>query len=175
MKSKINTKTLEWAVKPSTGQKQGSQVEKKKKKKGKTARQICWDAFSLKIRLKYADENGQVECYTCPSTGNWEGDGFMAGHLVGGRGNAVYVNEDVVRVQCSTCNMWHNGEQYKFGKRMESEIGIEETAELFKLKDKTVHYGKKDWKRMTSEFIHEARMYADEKGLNMPKWTKKYV
>jgi hypothetical protein len=154
---------------------QNSKTKKKTKKPAKTPRVICWDAFSLFIRLKYADENGSVQCYTCISEGHWEGDGFQAGHLVPGRGNSVYVNEKVVRVQCGTCNMWNGGEQYKFGKRMESEIGVEKVAELMKLKGQQVQYGKKDWEEMTMLFLEEAYAYAEEKEQKLPAWARKLL
>jgi len=145
---------------------------KPKEKKEKSPRNVCWDAFSLMIRLKYADYLGKVKCYTCGLEMNWEGEGAQAGHLVPGRDNSVYVNEKVVRVQCSICNMWNGGEQYKFGKRMESEIGIEAVAGLMKLKGQTVCYGKKDWERMTKMFLWSAELYAKEKGLQLPRWAE---
>jgi hypothetical protein len=119
------------------------------------------------IRLKYANIHGKVECYTCYAMGNWQGDGFHVGHLIPGRSNSMLCNEKVVRIQCPKCNLWNGGEQYKFGKRMESEIGEENVKKLWKLKKQTVQMGKKEWEAMTKVFKEKAKMYAEEKGLTI--------
>ena len=71
--------------------------------------------------------------------------------------------------------MWNGGEQYKFGKRMENEIGVAATEELMQLKGKQVQYGTKDWKTMTMMFLEEAQIFAEEKGQKLPVWARKLL
>jgi len=131
----------------------------------KTLRQKCWDAFSEMIRAKYADWRGYVSCYTCGAIGRWKGDKFQCGHFQAGRGNAVLFDEEGVRVQCYKCNCGKGGEQYKFGKNLEREVGIEKVKELQKRRAESVKYSPKDYESMIKVFKIKTAMYKEEKCL----------
>ena len=63
----------------------------------------AWAEFSKYIRLRSADSNGMVKCVTCPDDEpkkHWKE--MQAGHFVGGRGNAVLFDEEIVYPQCLT-------------------------------------------------------------------------
>lgn len=62
----------------------------------------AWDTFSLYIRTKYSDKDGNCTCVTC---GNIKPIKQMqAGHAVRGRGGYILFDERAVRPQCWWCN-----------------------------------------------------------------------
>jgi len=88
--------------------------EKKLKSKLKTIenkdiKKKAWDWFSLYIRLKYADQDGNARCVTCSSAKLVPYRTLQAGHAVRGRGGYVLFNEKVVRCQCFFCNVKMGG------------------------------------------------------------------
>ena len=76
--------------------------KKTKRKRRKNWKKEAWKWFSIYVRLKYANKSGYVKCYTCSKVLFWKGEGMQAGHFQGGRGNAVLLDEEGVRVQCLT-------------------------------------------------------------------------
>lgn len=63
------------------------------------------DLISKYVRLKAADENGVVQCVTCPWRGNWKD--ADSGHFVAGRtaaGLTVLLDPRGQHVQCQHCN-----------------------------------------------------------------------
>lgn len=75
--------------------------------------------FSQYIRLKYADKNGNVSCYTCGQIKNWKQ--MQNGHFVSRSHLATRFDEDNVRVQCVGCNVFGGGKPAEFGLRLEEE------------------------------------------------------
>lgn len=97
----------------------------------------CDEIISLYVRLKYADENGLVQCYTCPVILPYQQ--MQAGHYVG-RAN-LHLRWDTnrnIRVQCHTCNCNKHGNLGVFAQNLEKEhpglpdILMEETAIIYK-------------------------------------------
>lgn len=81
----------------------------------------AWDAFSLYIRKRASNSMGMVKCYTCPTIAFYRE--MQTGHWIEGHGAAVYINEDYVRPQCVSCNMFHGGQQGTFRDRIRKELG----------------------------------------------------
>ena len=65
--------------------------------------------FSQYIRLRRADANGLVECFTCGKIDHWKKQ--QAGHFQSRRHLTTRWNELNVQVQCVRCNMLNQGEQ----------------------------------------------------------------
>ena len=89
------------------------QAESKAKKKarfeqGETYRKRlfkkAWKVFSLYIRQKYADIDGMVHCYTCPTVKHFKD--MQAGHLWHGK---LDFDERNIHPQCYQCNVGHSG------------------------------------------------------------------
>ena len=96
--------------------------------------------FSQYVRQKYADENGNLKCYTCPYINHWKK--LQNGHLVSRYYLATRYDEDNCRPQCYTCNMFRNGMIPDFSKNLEEELGDGITKELYRKareKFKTFH------------------------------------
>ena len=66
-----------------------------------------WKLFSEYIRRKHADCDGICVCFTCGVRKPWKE--IQAGHGISGRGNFVLFLEEVVKPQCSTCNVLKGG------------------------------------------------------------------
>lgn len=87
--------------------------------------------FSLYIRKRYADENGMAECFTCGKIDHVSK--LHAGHFQSRKHYATRWDEVNVQVQCPKCNLFGQGEQYKFGLRLDQEYG-DGTAEALQYK-----------------------------------------
>ena len=94
-----------------------------KKKTVKDLKKEAWKWFSKYIRLSYADEFGDVYCYTCGIKDNWKN--MEAGHGIGGRTNNILFDESIVRPQCRQCNIFYHGNYDVFHLRLIDENGVE--------------------------------------------------
>lgn len=75
--------------------------------------------FSRYIRLKYADENGIAQCYTCQK--KLPIAAIQNGHYVHRIDMATRFLEDNCRPQCSECNSRHNDDPTIFRDALENE------------------------------------------------------
>ena len=80
--------------------------------------------FSIWIRSKDADHNGQVDCYTCGVSKDWKYE-IDAGHFQSRGKYATRWNEDNVKPQCKRCNGFRGGEQYQFALRLGTDLADE--------------------------------------------------
>ena len=83
----------------------------------------AWAQFSLWIRLKNADKNGFVTCYTCGVKRHYK-DKMHAGHGIGGRNNSILFEPLVVRCQCLGCNIFGGGKYAIFTRKLIDELGL---------------------------------------------------
>ncbi len=75
--------------------------------------------FSRYIRLKYANENGIVKCYTCQTKKHWTM--MQNGHFIKRAHLFSRWSENNCRPQCSTCNEVNHGEIAKFRENLDKE------------------------------------------------------
>lgn len=79
------------------------------------------NVFSKYVRLKEADEFGNVKCCTCPTIEHWKE--MDCGHFMP-RGNfSVRWNEFNCHPQCKICNQINNGEPIKYEKFINNTYG----------------------------------------------------
>jgi len=88
-------------------------------------KKTAWDLLSRIIRLTYADEGGTVQCYTCGKLMNWEKDGAQAGHAIPGRHGGVLLDEEILRVQCYSCNIGKRGNYTVYTTKLIEENGFD--------------------------------------------------
>ena len=83
-----------------------SAKKKSKKTDRQKAKEKAWEAFSVFIRtrdcIRFTGDPTQGKCVTCKALKPFKE--LQAGHFVGGRGNAVLFNEQIVYSQCGYCN-----------------------------------------------------------------------
>jgi len=118
----------------------------------KTEKQLkaeLWKLFSLYIR-KSNEKNGLVECYTCGK--RLLVKEAQAGHGISGRSNAILFEEDIVRPQCSGCNIFKGGSYDVFIPKLIREIGQDRYEDLVRLKGTPV-------KRTHEWYIEQAEKY----------------
>ena len=91
--------------------------------------------FSQYTRLRNADHLGRVKCFTCGVDKHWKEQ--QAGHFQSRSHHSTRWDEVNVQVQCVKCNMFRQGEQYKFGMYLDQKFG-EGTAEELEIRSKTI-------------------------------------
>jgi hypothetical protein len=92
--------------------------------------------FSRYIRHKYADKDGMVKCYTCPSV---EPINMIEnGHYISRKNMYLRFDERNCRPQCNVCNSMKYGNMPEYTKRLEEEspgitdILMEESKMVYK-------------------------------------------
>lgn len=128
-------------------------IEKPKKRKRSPKaimKDKAWAAFSKYIRLKYANEQGYEECYTCGAVKHYKQ--MQAGHGIGGRNNSVLFMEDVVRPQCAGCNLWGGGKYSIFTEKLIREYGADKYAELVILSNQSVDMNVFDYEALYKKY-----------------------
>lgn len=105
--------------------------------------------FSKYIRHKYADKDGMVKCYTCPSI---EPIGMIQnGHYISRKHMYLRWDERNCRPQCDICNEKKRGNLAIYAKRLENEspgivdILLEESRMVYK-------WSREELKSMISDF-----------------------
>jgi hypothetical protein len=91
--------------------------------------------FSEYIRRRNADHLGRVKCFTCGVEKHWKEQ--QAGHFQSRSHYSTRWDEVNVQVQCVKCNMYRQGEQYKFGMYLDQRFG-DGTAEELEYRAKTI-------------------------------------
>jgi hypothetical protein len=77
--------------------------------------------FSIYIRLKYADEDLNVKCFTCDKVYHYKK--IQNGHFYSRGILSLRWDEQNCRPQCYGCNIARNGNYIEYYKRLEKEIG----------------------------------------------------
>lgn len=104
---------------------------KTKKTPRKKALEKLDRVFSVWIRTRGADDNGNQRCYTCGVIKHWKE--LHAGHFVTRSKLATRWDPLNVRPQCYACNIHKHGNQWQFGFNLNQEHG-EGTAEALQAK-----------------------------------------
>jgi len=85
--------------------------------------------FSLFIRLRDADDLGMVQCFTCGSVKPYN-KGMQCGHFQSRSFLATRFDKTNCQPQCVACNMFKQGEQYKFALNLDTKYGEGKAEEL---------------------------------------------
>jgi len=120
--------------------------------------------FSLYIRLRYADENGYTECYTCGKIDHYKK--MQCGHFLSRRYHTTRWNTTNCQVQCVKCNMYEQGEQYKFGTKLSMEFGVEEVEYLTNLANSTMKRTRGEYKEDISYYQNLVKNLKNTKGID---------
>ena len=79
--------------------------------------------FSLYIRLREANSEGLCQCFTCRKIAHYKTGGMQNGHFQSRRFLATRYDEENCQVQCVGCNMFKQGEQFKFALGIDAKYG----------------------------------------------------
>ena len=87
----------------------------KKKSAAKLRKEVDkW--FSLWVRISNSDEYGMCTCITCGARKHWKE--IQAGHFMSRKHMATRWHSDNVKPQCVKCNMYSQGEQFRFAQAL---------------------------------------------------------
>ncbi len=106
--------------------------------------------FSEFIRLRHSTIEGVVICFTCNKQDHWKR--MQAGHFMSRRHLSTRWDEVNVQVQCVRCNMFNQGEQYKFGKLLDVRIGDNVSEALEAQAKLNVKYSRSDYEDLLKRY-----------------------
>ena len=86
--------------------------------------------FSLYIRLREATDTGLCQCFTCGKVADYKTGGMQCGHFQSRKHLSTRWNEQNCQVQCVGCNMFKQGEQWKFGLKIDVKYGQSTSNDL---------------------------------------------
>jgi hypothetical protein len=120
--------------------------------------------FSLFIRLRDATAEGSVQCFTCSRISHYK-SGMQNGHFQSRRHHSTRWNETNCQVQCVKCNMYEQGEQFKFGMALESKYGEGTSEELEFLARTIMKVSRIDYEEKISYYKDLVEKLKKEKGI----------
>ena len=120
--------------------------------------------FSLYIRLRDATDEGLCQCFTCGKVAHYK-SGMQNGHFQSRRHHATRWNEQNCEVQCVKCNMFKQGEQWKFGIRLDAKYGLGTAQDLEFLAKQITKVNRSDYEENISYYKDAVEKLKNEKGI----------
>ena len=120
--------------------------------------------FSLYIRLRYATDEGLVQCFTCGKVSHYK-SGMQNGHFQSRKHLATRWDEENCQVQCVGCNMFKAGEQYKFSIALDSKYGEGKAEELELLARTIMKVSRIDYEDKISYYKEAVDKLKKDKGI----------
>ena len=127
--------------------------------------------FSQYIRLRNADNNGIVHCFTCGKPLKWRGhggnDGSAAhcGHYIKRTKRALRFNEINCQVQCLRCNNFLHGNDGVFRRNLVYKYGEEKILYLEAQGCKTIRRKAGDYEIIINEYKERVNRELNIRGL----------
>ena len=119
--------------------------------------------FSIFIRLRNADDNGNNVCCTCGVVQNWKK--LQCGHFVSRKHMATRFLELNCFAQCVSCNIFKYGEQWKFGHFLDNNFGEGTAEKLVVLGHSTFKMSKSDYEEKITYYKSAVDNLKKEKGI----------
>ena len=119
--------------------------------------------FSLFIRLRFATKEGACQCFTCRKVAHYKK--MQCGHFQSRRHHATRWNETNCQVQCVKCNMFEQGEQFKFGLKIDDKFGEGTAKDLEYLAKQITKISRSDYEENISYYKDAVKKLKDEKGI----------
>jgi hypothetical protein len=120
--------------------------------------------FSLFIRLRDATAEGVVQCFTCSRISHYK-SGMQNGHFQSRRHHSTRWDETNCQVQCIKCNMYEQGEQFKFGMALDGKYGEGTSEELEFLSRTIMKVSRIDYEEKISYYKDLVEKLKKEKGI----------
>tara|TARA_R110000851_G_scaffold116827_2_gene243253 strand:+ start:166 stop:573 length:408 start_codon:yes stop_codon:yes gene_type:complete len=120
--------------------------------------------FSIYIRLRDATDEGLVQCFTCGCVKHYK-KGMQNGHFQSRSFLATRFDEENCQPQCVGCNMFKQGEQYKFSLYLDSKYGEGKAEELEFLARTTVKFSRDDYEDSIRYYKSAVEKIKKEKGI----------
>jgi len=120
--------------------------------------------FSLYIRLREANDYGMVQCFTCGVVRGYK-DGMQNGHFQSRRHMSTRFDDENCQVQCMKCNMFSQGEQYKFALALDAKYGEGTASELEFLATRIKKISRNEYETDISYYKELVENLREEKGI----------
>jgi len=117
--------------------------------------------FSLYIRLRDVNEYGMIQCFTCGVVRGYK-DGMQNGHFQSRKHLATRFDEENCQVQCVKCNMFSQGEQFKFGINLDTKYGEGTAEELEVLSRSTLKISRVEYEEKISYYKTHVENFKNE-------------
>ena len=119
--------------------------------------------FSIFIRLRSSNEYGYCQCFTCGKVGHYKTGGMQNGHFQSRKHLSTRFDEDNCQVQCVACNMFRQGEQFKFGINLDAKYGEGTAEELQFLARTTLKISRVEYEEKISYYKNLVKNLKEEK------------
>jgi hypothetical protein len=120
--------------------------------------------FSLFIRLRDATQEGLVQCFTCGAVKYYK-KGIQCGHFQSRSFLATRFDEENCQPQCVGCNMFKQGEQYKFSLYLDAKYGEGKAQELQYLAKSIVKFTRVDYEEKIVYYKDLVNKLKKDKGI----------
>jgi hypothetical protein len=120
--------------------------------------------FSLFIRLRDADSNGLVFCFTCGCSKHYK-KGMQCGHFQSRRYLPTRFDEQNCQPQCVACNMFKSGEQFKFHINLDAKYGEDTSIKLQQKAIQNIKLTRVDYEENISYYKKCVNKLKKEKGI----------
>tara|TARA_R110000822_G_scaffold35397_1_gene99827 strand:+ start:263 stop:673 length:411 start_codon:yes stop_codon:yes gene_type:complete len=120
--------------------------------------------FSLYIRLRDATNEGLVKCFTCHKVSHYK-SGMQNGHFQSRRHTSTRWDGQNCQVQCVRCNMFNQGEQFKFGLNLDTKYGEGTADKLVFISNQTRKFVKADYELLLTYYKALVEKLKKEKGI----------
>jgi hypothetical protein len=107
--------------------------------------------FSLYIRLRDATDEGMVQCFTCGKVAHYK-VGMQCGHFQSRSNLKTRFDEENYQVQCVGCNMFKQGEQYRFALQLDGKYGEGTAEKLMYLSHQGIRFIRGDYEEKISYY-----------------------
>ena len=121
--------------------------------------------FSIFIRLRSSNEYGYCQCFTCGKVGHYKTGGMQNGHFQSRKHLSTRFDEENCQVQCVACNMYRQGEQFKFGINLDSKYGEGTAEELEILARTTLKISRVEYEEQIRYYKLIVENLKEEKGI----------
>tara|TARA_R110002020_G_scaffold212120_1_gene418537 strand:+ start:2761 stop:3168 length:408 start_codon:yes stop_codon:yes gene_type:complete len=119
--------------------------------------------FSLYIRLKNSNDFGVATCFTCGKLDSYKR--LQNGHFQSRKFLATRFDEENCQVQCSGCNIFRYGEQYKFAVNLNAKYGEGTAEELQRKARQTIKISRTDYEDYIGYYKRLVDNLKKEKGI----------
>jgi hypothetical protein len=120
--------------------------------------------FSLYIRLREATDEGMVQCFTCGKVAHYK-KGMQNGHFQSRSHLKTRFDEKNCQVQCIGCNMFKQGEQYRFALQLDGKYGEGTAEKLMYLSHQGIRFIRADYEEKISYYKKAVDKLKKEKGI----------
>lgn len=122
-----------------------------------------WKVFSIYIRMRDADKNGNIKCITSGRIIHWKM--ADAGHFIPRRHMATKFDERNVHGQSRNSNRFNAGEQFVYAKNIDKKLGEGMADRLLALSRTTKKFHSFEIDALTEHYKKEVARLKQEKGL----------